>query len=72
MASTADLTRSLSIKTKMLQRLHKEYKYYQQEAEKEHTRVEGLKTAGADEHDLRQAVSGRCRCQRHGRQLGML
>jgi hypothetical protein len=56
MASAGELTRSLTIKTKMLQRLLKEYAYYQQEADKEHARVEGMKGAGADAHDLRQAV----------------
>jgi hypothetical protein len=56
MASAAELARGITIKTKMLQRLHKEYNYYQAEAEKEHSRVEAMKSAGADTHDLRQAV----------------
>ena len=61
MASAAELARGITIKTKMLQRLHKEYSYYQAEAEKEHSRVEAMKSAGADAHDLRQAVRG---CER--------
>lgn len=48
--------RSMKIKTSTLTRLHKEYKYYQAEAEKEHARVEAMKTAGSDAHDLKQAV----------------
>jgi hypothetical protein len=56
MASSADVVRSMKIKTSTLNRLHKEYKYYQQEAEKEHARVESMKAAGADAHDLKQAV----------------
>lgn len=56
MASSADIVRSLKIKTSTLTRIHKEYKYYQQEAEKEHARVEAMKAAGADAHDLKQAV----------------
>jgi hypothetical protein len=61
MASTAEIVRSMKIKTSTLNRLHKEYKYYQQEAEKEHARVEAMKAAGADAHDLKQAVSKRQR-----------
>lgn len=49
----------MKIKTSTLNRLHKEYKYYQHEAEKEHARVESMKAAGADAHDLKQAV---CSC----------
>jgi hypothetical protein len=56
MASAAEVVRSMKIKTSTLNRLHKEYSYYQQEAEKEHGRVEAMKTAGADAHDLKQAV----------------
>jgi hypothetical protein len=59
MASSAEIVRSMKIKTSTLNRLHKEYKYYQQEAEKEHARVEAMKAAGADAHDLKQAVSKR-------------
>jgi len=56
MASSAEIVRGMKIKTSALNRLHKEYKYYQQEAEKEHARVEAMKAAGADAHDLKQAV----------------
>lgn len=55
MASSAEIVRGMKIKTSALNRLHKEYKYYQQEAEKEHARVEAMKAAGADAHDLKQA-----------------
>lgn len=58
MASSAEIVRSLKIKTSTLNRIQKEYKYYQQEAEKEHARVEAMKAAGEDAHDLKQAVSG--------------
>jgi hypothetical protein len=47
----------MKIKTSTLKRIHKEYVYYQKETEKEQTRVESMKAAGADPHDLRQAVS---------------
>jgi hypothetical protein len=60
MASSADVVRNMKIKTSTLNRLHKEYKYYQQEAEKEHARVESMKAAGADAHDLKQAVCSVC------------
>lgn len=48
----------MKVKTGTLNRIHKEYKYYQQEADKEHARVEAMKAAGADAHDLKQAVRG--------------
>lgn len=55
--SSAEVVRSLKIKTATLRRIHKELSYYQAEAEKEHVRVEAMKAAAADAHDLRQAVS---------------
>jgi hypothetical protein len=60
--SSAEVVRSMKIKTSTLKRIHKEYVYYQKETEKEQTRVENMKqAAGADAHDLRQAVSaGHC------------
>ena len=58
MSSAGEIVRSMKIKTSTLNRLHKEYKYYQQEADKEHARVEAMKAAGADAHDLKQAVRG--------------
>jgi Tubulin binding cofactor A len=62
MASTAtdDVGRSLKIKASTVRRIHKEYSYYQSELKKESDRVEGLKAAAADPHDLRQAVRARC------------
>jgi hypothetical protein len=59
--SSAEIVRNMKIKTSTLKRIHKEYVYYQKETEKEQTRVESMKAAGADPHDLRQAVSmGHC------------
>lgn len=55
--SSADIVRSMKIKTSTLNRIHKEYVYYQQETDKEKQRVEKMKTDNADSHDLRQAVS---------------
>jgi hypothetical protein len=60
--SSAEIVRNMKIKTSTLKRIHKEYVYYQKETEKEQTRVESMKAAGADPHDLRQAVRGR-RCR---------
>jgi predicted transcriptional regulator len=54
---SAEVVRNIKIKTNTLKRIHKEYNYYQQEAGKEHARVEAMKAAAADPHDLRQAVS---------------
>ncbi|WIA33399.1 hypothetical protein OEZ86_006533 [Tetradesmus obliquus] len=53
--SSAEIVRNMKIKTSTLKRIHKEYVYYQKETEKEQTRVESMKAAGADPHDLRQA-----------------
>jgi tubulin-specific chaperone A len=55
--STAEIVRQLQIKTKALDRLHKELQYYIKEKEKEHVRVERMKAENADPHDLKQAVS---------------
>lgn len=55
--SSAEVVRSMKIKTSTLSRIHKEYVYYQQETDKEKERVEKMKAESADPHDLRQAVS---------------
>jgi len=55
--STAEIVRQLQIKTKALDRLHKELQYYMKEKAKEHVRVESMKAENADAHDLKQAVS---------------
>jgi hypothetical protein len=54
--SSADITRLLMIKTKVLKRQHKELSYYEKQRDDEVARVSKLKEASADPHDLRQAV----------------
>eukprot|EP00878_Enallax_costatus_P003532 GHUV01003746.1.p3 GENE.GHUV01003746.1~~GHUV01003746.1.p3 ORF type:complete len:112 (+),score=34.69 GHUV01003746.1:228-563(+) len=53
--SSAEIARSMKIKTSTLNRIHKEYVYYQKEADKEKERAERLKAENAEPHDLRQA-----------------
>ena len=57
MASQLDVVRGLKIKTNTLKRLKKELGYYEMEREREAARVDKMKAEGADEHDVRQAVS---------------
>jgi len=54
--SQADVVRSIKIKTNTLKRLQKEFSYYLAEKDKEQTRVERLRSEGADPYDLKQAV----------------
>ncbi|KAI8466112.1 MAG: tubulin binding cofactor A [Monoraphidium minutum] len=53
--SSADVVRSIKIKTNTLKRLQKEFSYYLTEKDKEQTRVDRLRAEGADTHDLKQA-----------------
>ncbi|GBF92154.1 tubulin-folding cofactor A [Raphidocelis subcapitata] len=53
--SQADVVRSLKIKTNTLKRLQKEFSYYLAEKDKEQSRVDRMRTEGADPHDLKQA-----------------
>jgi hypothetical protein len=55
--SQADVVRSIKIKTNTLKRLQKEFSYYLTEKDKEQTRVDRMRSEGADPHDLKQAVS---------------
>jgi hypothetical protein len=54
--SSADVVRSMKIKTNTLKRLQKEFSYYLGEKDKEQSRVDRLRSEGADPHDLKQAV----------------
>lgn len=55
--SQADVVRSIKIKTNTLKRLRKEFSYYLAEKDKEQSRVDRLRTEGADAYDLKQAES---------------
>lgn len=44
---------SLKVKTGVVKRLHKEYIYYQKEEQSQRNRIEKLKAAKADEHDVK-------------------
>jgi hypothetical protein len=54
--SQADVIRTIKIKTNTLKRLQKEFSYYLAEKDKEQSRLDRLRTEGADAHDLKQAV----------------
>ncbi|KIZ07725.1 Tubulin-specific chaperone A [Monoraphidium neglectum] len=53
--SQADVIRTIKIKTNTLKRLQKEFSYYLAEKDKEQSRLDRLRTEGADAHDLKQA-----------------
>jgi hypothetical protein len=65
--STADVVRSMKIKTNTLKRLQKEFSYYLGEKDKEQTRVDRMRAEGADPHDLKQAVRRRAAPRRLAR-----
>lgn len=54
--TSADLLKQLKIKTNSVKRLHKELGMYEDEKEKEGTKVARLKAEGADSSDIKQAV----------------
>lgn len=56
--SQADIIKSLKVKTAGVKRTHKELSMYEKEREKEQAKVDKLKAGGAEEHDIKQAVSG--------------
>ena len=54
--SSADIIKSLKVKTAGLKRVHKELTMYEKERDKEQAKVDKLKANNADEHDIKQAV----------------
>jgi Tubulin binding cofactor A len=52
----SEASRSLSIKTGVVSRLHKELLWYEAETQKEAAKTESLRASGACPHDVKQQV----------------
>jgi tubulin-specific chaperone A len=52
----SEASRSLSIKTGVVTRLHKELLWYEAETQKEAAKIESLRASGACPHDVKQQV----------------
>jgi len=58
MSAAPEVVKTLKVKSSALKRVHKEASMYEKEREKEQGKVDKLVAAGADAHDIKQAVSG--------------